>query len=70
MKVEVVGKSTFFPVPQLFISVGRVIGIVSLDPVGRVEDASLLVCEMFSDSCDDFCWMHMRPFLWQNRLSY
>lgn len=54
MKVEVVGKSTFFPVPQLFISVGRVIGIVSLDPVGRVEDASLLVCEMFSDSCDDF----------------
>jgi len=66
VEVEVVGTSTFFPVPQLFISVGRVIGIVSLDPAGRVEDASLLVCEMFSD----FCWMHMRPFLWQNRLSY
>jgi len=39
VEVEAVGKLTFFPVRRLFISVGSVIGIVSLDPTscrGRV----------------------------------
>ena len=44
MEVEVVGKIPFFLSTRLFISVGSVIGIISLDPAGGVEGASLLVC--------------------------